>query len=117
MEHGGLQREHHDGRAKNKRAIDVADRFRGLPQREENGDDEVEQKEKDQERLSRREVFRPILQDAPHRADREGEHEPGDIEWPPCLEPGNGHYACIEHRIVTEEHDMASLAGGCQNWR
>src|ERR1700674_5403456 len=115
MEHPALKRKYHDGGTKDQRAIDVADGLCGLLQRKENCDAEVEQEKQDQERFSRRKILRAILEHAPGGANREGEYKPGDIQRPPSLEPRNGQNARVEHRVVAEKHDMASLAGRRQN--
>src|ERR1700719_4062710 len=115
MEHPALKRKDHDGCSKDQRAVDVAHGFRGLPQRKENCDAEVEQEKQDQERFSSRKILRAILEHAPSSANREGEYKPRDIQWPPCLEPGYGQNSRVEHSVVAEKHDVASLAGGCQN--
>ena len=117
VQQAGLQRERGDRHAEHDGAIHVALEVRRLTQREQHGDEHIEEEEQDQERLGGRELRAVVLQYAPHRADQEGGDEAEQRQRSPCAEPRDADEAGVQDGVVREQRHVIALAGGDEQWR
>ena len=90
---------------------------RHLTRAVKHGDGDIEQKEKDQERLAAREILRPVLQDTPGGAQDKREDEPGNVERPPGASPGDTEDRQVQHGEVTEQRHVITVTCGSQERR
>src|ERR1700761_4326522 len=115
VEHGRLQTESHHGGPEDQCAIDITTQFGCLARCEQNGDCHVEKEEQHQEGLGGTEKLRAVTEYAPCCTNDECEQKAGQVERPPCFEPGYCENCAVEHGVVTEQDDVAASPGGCKD--
>ena len=112
-----MQRKEGQRHAENQRRVHIALDLRTLPEREEQRDQRVKDKEEDEEGFDGGEVLRLVRCDAPGCPHAEGEEEAYPVQIAPRLEPGNREDAQVDQRVVAKETDMIAPLGLRQDRR
>src|SRR5580698_2588840 len=99
------------------RPVDIAAQLRRLPDREQDGDGNVEDEEQNQEGLGAIEQAAVVVEDTPYRADDERKGKAHEIQRTPRLVPGNHENAHVQYEVVAEQGHVTALPVRRENRR